>query len=209
MSRPSTTPALLCLMAMCIGCVPAQPRPAPPAPVTETPVAQPLPAPPVPPAPPVVEEAAQAVPPQQRQVSDAERLLYYYEYVSKLPAGQVAQEADRAQKFYTQHRSEFTLMQLALVRSLPATPAKERTQAFELLGPYLKDSRPGNSKLRPLGLLLSSMLTEQQRLEAEIQQQAVKLKEEARRNEELKQKLDALIETERKILERNKPTRTQ
>jgi len=142
-------------------------------------------------------------------VSDAERLLYYYEYVSKLRAEQMAQEAERNQKFYTQNRTDFALMQLVIIRAVPSASAKERTQALELLGPYLKDSRERGSDLRPLAVLLNGMLAEQQRLEAEIQQQGSKLKEEARRNEELNQKLDALIETERKILERNKPTRTQ
>jgi hypothetical protein len=100
-------------------------------------------------------------------------------------------------------------MQLVMIRAVPSASAKDRTQALELLGPYLKDSRERGSDLRTLAVLLNGMLTEQQRLEAEMQQQGSKLKEEARRNEELKQKLDALIETERKILERNKPTRTQ
>jgi DNA-binding protein H-NS len=61
--------------------------------------------------------------------------------------------------------------------------------------------------LRPVALLLSTMLTEQQQKEAEVQAQAQKVKEEARRYEEVKQKLDALIDTERKMLQRNKPER--
>ena len=51
------------------------------------------------------------------------------------------------------------------------------------------------------------MLTEQQQKEAEVQAQAQKVKEEARRYEEVKQKLDALVDTERKMLQRNKPAR--
>jgi DNA-binding protein H-NS len=61
--------------------------------------------------------------------------------------------------------------------------------------------------LRPVALLLSTMLTEQQQKEAEVQAQAQKVKEEARRYEEVKQKLDALVDTERKMLQRNKPAR--
>jgi len=152
---------------------------------------------------------APAPAPTPPKVSDAERLLYYYEYVSRLPADQVAQEAERTQKFYTQNRTDFALLQLVMIRAVPSASGKERAQALDLLGPYLKDSRERGSDLRPLALLMNAMLGEQQRQEAEIQQQGTKLKEEARRNEELKQKLDALIETERKILERNKPTRTQ
>jgi len=56
-------------------------------------------------------------------------------------------------------------------------------------------------------MVLSNMLTEQQQKEAEVQAQAQKVKEEARRYEEVKQKLDALVDTERKMLQRNKPAR--
>jgi hypothetical protein len=142
-------------------------------------------------------------------VSDLERLLYYYEYLLGLPPEQVAREEERTQRFYAQHRSEFALMQLVLLRILPGTSTKDRAQAIDALGQYLKETSGEASELRPFGMLLNSLLTEQQRLEADVQAQAQKLKEEARRYDELKQKLDALIETERKMLERNKPTRTQ
>jgi hypothetical protein len=53
------------------------------------------------------------------------------------------------------------------------------------------------------------MLTEQQQKDAEIQAQAQRLKEETKRYDAVKQKLDALIDAERKMLERNKPVRAQ
>lgn len=198
-----------CTLALTAGCVPVQQRPVTPPPVAESPPPEP-PRPAAPEPPPAEAEAPPApAPAPPPKVSDAERLLYYYEYVSKLPAEQVAQEAERTQKFYAQNRTDFALLQLVMIRAVPSASNKDRAQALELLGPYLKDSRERGSDLRPLALLMNGVLTEQQRQEAEIQQQSAKLKEEARRNEELKQKLDALIETERKMLERNKPTRTQ
>ena len=202
--------ALACVLTtLTAGCVPVQQRPAAPPPVADSPPPEPpRPAAPEPP-PPHSEAPPAPTPAPPPKVSDAERLLYYYEYVSRLPAEQAAQEAERTQKFYAQNRTDFALLQLVMIRAVPSASNKDRAQALELLGPYLKDSRERGSDLRPLGVLLNSMLTEQQRQDAEIQQQAAKLKEEARRNEELKQKLDALIETERKMLERNKPTRTQ
>jgi len=200
--------SLACLLALS-ACVPVQQRPAGPPPVTESPAPEP-PRPAAPEPPPAEAEAPPApAPAPPPKVSDAERLLYYYEYVSKLPAEQATQEAERTQKFYAQNRTDFALLQLVMIRAVPSASNKDRAQALELLGPYLKDSRERGSDLRPLALLMNGVLTEQQRQEAEIQQQSAKLKEEARRNEELKQKLDALIETERKMLERNKPTRTQ
>jgi hypothetical protein len=142
-------------------------------------------------------------------VSDAERLLYYYEYILGLAPEQVGREAERTQRFFGQHRSEFALMQLVLLRTLPAATPKDRAQALETLAQYLKDTRDRPSELRPFALMLNTLLLEQQRQDTEIQTQAAKLKEEARRYDELKQKLDALVEAERKMLERNKETRSQ
>jgi hypothetical protein len=187
--------ALLVIAAALAGCILVPPKPA----ATSEPVvieaAEPEP-PAAPPAPPP-------------RVSDSERLLYYYEYVLALTPEQVARETERTQRFFGQHRSEFALMQLVLLRCLPATPPKERAQALETLTQYLKDTRDRPSELRPFALMLNNLLLEQQRQETELQAQAQKLKEEARRYDELKQKLDALVETERKMLERNQETRSQ
>jgi hypothetical protein len=179
--------------AMLAACIPAPPRhasPAAPLPATEAPPAAQAPAPPPPPP----------------RVSDTERLLYYYDYLLGLPPDQAAQELERTQRFFGQHRSDFAQMQLILLRILPGASAKDRAQAVESLGQYLKDTRDRTSELRPFALFINNLLSEQQRLESDLQAQSQKLKDEGRRYDELKQKLDALIETERKMLERNKPT---
>jgi hypothetical protein len=163
-----------------------------------------------PPAPPVkvaAPEPPQQPPPPPPRVSDSERLLYYYEYVLALTPEQVGRESERTQRFFGQHRSEFAFMQLVLLKILPAASAKDRAQALEALAQYLKETRDRPSELRPFALMLNNLLLEQQRQDAELQIQVQKLKEEARRYDELKQKLDALVETERKMLERNKETR--
>jgi hypothetical protein len=183
--------------AILVGCIP--PPPAPPA--------AEAPAPPVPEPTPPAPEAPAATP--RTRVSDTERLLYYYEYLLGLNPEQVAREGERTQRFFSQHRSEFALMQLVLLRILPAAGPKDRAQAQDLLTQFLKESRERGSELRPFALLLNNLLSEQQRLETDLQAQAQKIKDDARRYDELKQKLDALIETERKMLERTKPTRTQ
>jgi hypothetical protein len=194
-SRPLVLAAAAALAGALAGCMlvpPKQPA-VPTAPAVE--VVAPEPPPPPPPPPP--------------RVSDSERLLYYYEYVLALTPEQVARESERTQRFFGQHRSEFALLQLVLLKCLPAAPPKDRAQALETLALYLKETRDRPSELRPFALMLNNLLLEQQRQDAELQTQAQKLKEEARRNDELKQKLDALVETERKMLERNQETRNQ
>jgi hypothetical protein len=156
----------------------------------------------------IVEPAPQPPPPPpQPRVSDADRLLGYYEFLLELNADQLAREQERTMRFYGQHRSDFTLLQLVLLHMVPSASRAERTQAYEMLSFYLKDTRDRPSELRPLALFLNNQLTELQKQEAETQAQSARLREEVRKSEQYKQKLDALIETERKILERSKPAR--
>jgi hypothetical protein len=192
-SKPFT--ALSMSLALLCGCIQAPPAP-PPQPATAPPVT-------------VEEPAVPQPPPPPPRVSDAERLLSYYDYVLTLPQDQLALEQERTLRFFGQHRSEFAFMQLVLLRSLPGASAKDRAQAQEMLSSYLKETQDRPSELRPLGLMLRNMFAEHQQLEAQIQVQAQKLKDEARRNEELQQKLDAVVETERKLLERSKPQRNE
>jgi hypothetical protein len=192
------------LLVMTSACVAPPPRQSdPPAPtLPPAPVAAIAPPPPPPPEPrPVPQTVA---PPR---VSDADRLLYYYEQIAQLSPELAAQEMERTQRFHNQHRTDFTLMQLVLLKSLPSSSGKDRVQAVEWLAQFLKERKEGDSEVQLLAQLLHAQLTEQLRAEAEALALAQKLKEEARRNEELKQKLDALIDTERKMLERSKPTR--
>jgi hypothetical protein len=187
-----TAPAALFTVIVLAGCPQPAPRPVP----AEPPQPREQPA--------VVNEP----PPFVRQaVGDADRLMGYYAYLSTLTAEQLVQEHERTLRFYRQQYSDFTLMQLVLHRIMPQAPFRDSTQAQEMLSSFLKEPRTRSSELRPVALLLSTMLTEQQQKDAEVQAQAQKVKEETRRYEEVKQKLDALVDAERKMLQRNKPAR--
>jgi hypothetical protein len=187
-----TAPAALLVVTVLAGCPQPGPRPAPVE--TREPKEQ--------------ARAAEAEPPFVRQaVGDADRLMDYYAFLSTLSAEQLVQEHERTLRFYRQQYSDFTLMQLVLQRIMPQAPFRDSAQAQEMLSSFLKEPRMQSSDLRPVALLLSTMLTEQQQKDAEVQAQAQKVKEETRRYEEVKQKLDALVDAERKMLQRNKPAR--
>ena len=191
---PRSLAALICTAVVVLGCVQPAPKPPPPAP------------PRVEPPPPSPAQAAPPPPPVPR-VSDTERLLYYYEYLQTLRPDQLAREQERTQRFFGQHRSDFATLQLVLLRCLPGSSVKDRAQAQEMLSSYLKETRDRASELRPFALMLNNLLSEQLRQESELQVQIQKVKDEARRNDQLQEKLDALVETERKMLERSKPAR--
>jgi hypothetical protein len=183
--------AILCAALVLTGCQQPAPTPSPP----------PQPPPPVQPPP-------KPGPPFSLQpYGDSDRLLAYYGFISSLTADQLTREYDRTLRFYRQQYSDFTFMQVVLLRVLPSAPFRDSTQARDMLSSFLKEPRTQSSELRPLALLLHTMLVERQQKDAEVQAQAQKLKEETRRYEEVKQKLDALIDAERKMLDRNKPVR--
>jgi hypothetical protein len=142
-------------------------------------------------------------------VGDADRVVGYYGYLSGLSAEQLAREYERTLRFYREQYSDLTFMQVVLLRMMPNAPFRDSTQARDMLSSFVKEPRARYSDLQPFALLLLTMLNEQQEKEAEIQAQAQKLREETRRYDAVKQKLDALIDAERKMLERNKPVRSQ
>lgn len=154
-----------------------------------------------------IAEAPAAPAPDRPRVADAERVLSYYEFLLGLSPEELAREQERTLRFYGEQPSEFALLQLVVLQMVPNASRAQRTRAHEMLSSYLKDSRDRLSELRPLALLLNSQLTELQKQEAETQTQAARLREELRKTDLYKHKLDALIETERKILERSKSAR--
>jgi hypothetical protein len=183
--------AALCSVLVLSGCPEPAPKPTP----------RPEPAPPKPPPP-------RPEPPFSLQrAGDVDRLMAYYGLLRSLSGEQLTREYERTMRFYRQQYSDFTFMQVVILQMMPAAPFRDSTQARDMLSSWLKEPRTRTSDVRPLALLLHSMLVDQQQKEAEIQAQAQKLKEETRRYDEVKEKLDALIDAERKMLDRNKPVR--
>jgi hypothetical protein len=198
MSRANTRLllAVVCAPLILAGCPQPQPRPSPPPPASE-------------PAPEQVPPSASEAPFSRQPVGDADRAVAYYGYLSTLSAEQLTREYERTQRFYREQYSDLTFMQVVLLRIMPNAPFRDNAQARDMLSSFLKEPRVRASELQPFALLLYNMLTEQQQKDAEIQAQAQKMKEETKRYDAVKQKLDALIDAERKMLERNKPVRAQ
>ena len=198
MNRPTTALLLaaVCVLLILAGCQQPQSRPTPPPPASE-------------PAPVQVPSSAPEAPFARQPVGDADRAVAYYGYLSTLSPEQLTREYERTQRFYKEQYSDLTFMQVVLLRIMPNAPFRDNAQARDMLSSFLKEPRVRASELQPFALLLYNMLTEQQQKDAEIQAQAQRLKEETKRYDAVKQKLDALIDAERKMLERNKPVRAQ
>jgi len=186
----------VCVLPVLVGCPQPETRPSPPQPAAE---AEPVQPPAPPPEPPF----------SHQPFGDTDRAVAYYGYLGTLTPEQLTREYERTQRFYKEQYSDLTFMQIVLLRIMPNAPFRDNAQAKDMLSSFLKEPRVRTSELQPLALLLHNMLAEQQQKDAEIQAQAQRLKEETKRYDAVKQKLDALIDAERKMLERNKPVRSQ
>ena len=198
MRRASTRLAVIALHATLLlgACKQPEPRPAPAPQAAEA-------------TEPVAAAPAQKPPFTRQPVGDADRLVAYYGYLTTLSPEQLTREYERTLRFYREQNSDLAFMQIVLLRTMPNTAFRDSTQARDMLSSFVKEPRLQSSDLQPFALLLLTMLNELQDKDAEIQAQAQRLKEETKRSDAVKQKLDALIDAERKMLERNKPVRSQ
>ncbi len=164
-----------------------------------------IPAPvPHPPAQPVrAEETRQEKIP--KSVSDADRLLSYYAYAQSLPKEQLAKELEQTRRFYDSSGSGFARMQLVLLRTTANAEQREPEKILDLLQLQLSVKDDSQAELTALASLIKALLSDNRQLESNLEMQKEKLKEEAKKSEALKQKLEALIEAERKLLERSRP----
>ncbi|WP_233259114.1 hypothetical protein [Rubrivivax albus] len=194
--RPWRWPAALLAGALlAAGCGTAPPVADPPAPPPmDPPVAAQAPAASAP----TVAAAPAAAPstPSHAPAADAllGRLLAFHERFRTLPAADAAREQAR---LAADGSAEATL-QLAWALGLPQAPGRapgDLTRALALLDPLAR----GDSPEAPLARLLLARLTEQRRLEEQLDRQAQQQRDLQRRNDQLREQLDALRAIERSL----------
>jgi hypothetical protein len=122
----------------------------------------------------------------------ANALLVYFDQIRSLSAPELAREIERARKNYAKDRSAFYQLQYAITLSVPGGDSR---LAQQLLAPLLKENGRLTKPLHALAAMLSVDLAERQRLEESLQAQI-------RRADELDNKLEALKDIERKMLQR-------
>jgi len=141
--------------------------------------------------------------------SDTERALRFYDRIIRLKGPELAQELATAKQEFEKEKSGLNRMQLAMLLSVPGAAFRDDHAAANLLQHFLKDKNAEDSPLRPLAVLLNSQLSDSHKLEEALQQQTAKTKEEQRKSDALQQKLEALLEMEMKMLEREQTIPTK
>ena len=145
------------------------------------------------------------------QADDA-RALHFYDNALKLKGAELARVLESTRQEFDKDKSELNRVQLAMLLSLPGSGFRDDSAALNLVQPFLYDKRHEKSTLRPLALMLHTQLSELKRLEEQrselkrleeaLQQQTAKTREEQRRADTLQQKLEAIMEMEMKMIER-------
>jgi ATP-dependent exoDNAse (exonuclease V) alpha subunit len=134
--------------------------------------------------------------------SDADRIARFYDRLLTMKGNELAGELETIRGSFEKDKSELNRLQLALLLSFPGTNFRDDNAALALLNPIMKDKGREGSTLRPLAVWLHSELLELRRTDEALQQQTAKLKEEQRRAEALQQKLEAILDMEMKMIER-------
>ncbi|UCH47253.1 MAG: hypothetical protein JSU95_14325 [Betaproteobacteria bacterium] len=159
--------------------------------------------------------------------TDADRLLDYYAYMTELQGDTLEREYTFVEKAYTTDPNEYNQMQLIMLLASPRASFRNTDLAHAMVKEWLQDEYYRYSKLRPLAMLYDNYLSELKRQGKLIDQatedlqqsdqklrqanersakQAQEIKASQQRSKELQDKLDALLEMERSLIEREEIT---
>jgi hypothetical protein len=160
-----------------------------------------------PPAPPPVPTLP---PPPQPDPADlaARRLLSYHEQLRQLTNSELAQEVTRLNATITANASAAapaTVLELALVLVQNRANA-DVSRALTVLDPLIRSSNPDLAPWQPLAKLLSARLSDQRRIEEQLERQTNLLRETQRNLLQTSEKLEALKAIERSL--NAKPVKT-
>lgn len=159
--------------------------------------------------------------------TDADRLLNYYAYISELQGDTLEREYRFVEKTYATEPNEYNHMQLIMLLASPRASFRNTDLAGDMVKDWLQDDYYRYSKLRALAMLYDNYLTEIKRQEDLVDratkdlrqsdkqlreanersaEQAQQIKASQQRSKELQNKLDALLEMERSLIEREQLT---
>lgn len=111
-----------------------------------------------------------------------DEMLAEYVRLRRLPAAELAREQENARAEYNRLRTDINRVRYALSLAVPGAAPNDEVRALDALDPLVRN---GTSRWHGLAVLVSGFLQEQRRSD--------------RRARDLQQKLDALLNLERKM----------
>ena len=115
---------------------------------------------------------------------EADSLLIYFEYVRRLAPAELAKEQEVVRHLYTGSRTDFIRVRFAIANSLPGDDGR----ALDALGPLLKNS---DAALHGIAFMVATQIQDQRRAQG------------------LHDKLDALKQMEKQMIERDPANSTR
>lgn len=140
------------------------------------------------PAPTAVAEVPSAAAEQAKESGEVAALLAYYQGLLALPAEELRREYQQVSQGFARDRSELGRLRLALLMCVPGMPWRDDARLLALLEASSSRKAAPESPRRQLVVLLQNLVAERQR--------------EQKRADELQQKLDSMIDIERRMRER-------
>jgi len=135
----------------------------------------------------------------RNETPQAQSLLNFAASLRGRSANELNAELELLNRAYAQHRTEDNRLRLAIYHAI--APNGDRARALSLL-----DLAPGESAGRgrnhPIATLLIPLLQENRRSDESLVASQQRLRDEQKRAEALQQKLDAIREIEKKMIER-------
>lgn len=148
-----------------------------------------------PPRPEVKTEPAPLPPPQEPQQTELYRLLVQSEGVRRMAAGDAAKELEQARQSFARAKTDYNRLLYALLLLLPNTGGADDARAAALLEPMVKEKGSTGNGMRALAAFAYFQIGDNRKLEE-------RMREEQKRADSLQEKLDALKEVEKSLIDR-------
>lgn len=137
--------------------------------------------------------------------ADNELLIYAKRFGELSAENQKKEYALVMQALNRNRKDTFNRLKAALIYSLPNSRLRDSTRALPLLADLQRD-KPGENEVNALVSILKDFVEERQKHEDSSSKLAQKIKDEQRRADELQQKLDALKNIDKTMIERTQGT---
>lgn len=129
----------------------------------------------------------------------SQSLLDYAAGLRNRSSNELSTELENLNRAYAQHRTEDNRLRLAIFHAI--TPGGDRARALSLLDLPPGDTA-GRGRNHPIAVLLIPLLQENRRSDDNLLTTQQRLRDEQKRSEGLQQKLDAIRDIEKKMIER-------
>lgn len=134
-------------------------------------------------------------------------VLRYYASLKRRPIADLKAELDNARKEFANSGNEASRMKLALLYLYPGSPVRSEEKGLQLLEPYTKSDVNPQSPYRGIVMLVLNSLEESKKSDTNVQALTTKAAEEKKRADDLQRKLDALMDVERTMIQKDQSTR--